>query len=150
MKNPISSVYQFNLFEMSKVDQVRLAIVGTRSKGRNDYQEFLNLLKDYISRLEEEGITIISIVTGDASGIDSYARRYAKESSLHLQVFKADWSSFGRAAGPMRNTLIVKNSDILVAFWDGESPGTKNSILQARKRGMRVDVLYSIFESYAV
>ena len=31
----------------------------------------------------------------------------------------------------IRNTDIVKNSDIVVAFWDGESKGTLDSIRKA-------------------
>ena len=34
---------------------------------------------------------------------------------------------YGKRAGILRNRDIVDAADIVVAFWDGKSPGTKNS-----------------------
>lgn len=55
-------------------------------------------------------------------------------------VFLDDrFSSFGRAAF-FRNGLIVNACSRLVAFWDGQSPGTRNSIMLARDAGRHVDI----------
>ena len=35
----------------------------------------------------------------------------------------------------MRNIKIVDESDMVIAFWDGNSPGTKSSIDLANKKG---------------
>lgn len=48
-------------------------------------------------------------------------------------IFIPDWKKYGRSTGIRRNKDIIDNSDIVVAFWDGESRGTKNSINQAKK-----------------
>jgi hypothetical protein len=44
-----------------------------------------------------------------------------------------DWKKHGRAAGIIRNTDIVKQADKVVAFWDGKSKGTQDTIGKARK-----------------
>jgi hypothetical protein len=39
-----------------------------------------------------------------------------------------DWAKHGRAAGPIRNKLIISDADYVIAFWDGKSTGTLSSI----------------------
>ncbi len=57
-------------------------------------------------------------------------------------VFEADWDKFKKAAGHIRNGVMLScNPDLLVAFPGG--PGTENCIKQAKKLGilvLRVDV----------
>lgn len=48
----------------------------------------------------------------------------------------------GKAAGMIRNTDIVNNSEIVVTFWDGESRGTKDSIKKAEQQGKKVLVIH--------
>ena len=52
-----------------------------------------------------------------------------------MVVHKAEWGVYGKAAGPMRNKVVVNDCDKLVAFWDDVSPGTKNVISLASKAG---------------
>lgn len=63
------------------------------------------------------------------------AEYYAKERNYNLLVFKADWETFGNAAGYMRNVGIVNASDEVFAFWDFKSPGTKHTIDITKKAG---------------
>lgn len=114
---------------------MKLAIVGTR---------FLNKIEQ--AKVEEHIEQIIkehdypSIVTGDATGVDSVARRLANKFNLDLTVHQADWKKYGKSAGPRRNTLIVEDADKMVAFWNDISPGTKNSIDQMKKANKPVIV----------
>jgi hypothetical protein len=55
-------------------------------------------------------------------------------------VFHADWERLGRKAGPIRNAQIVEGVDELVAFWDGRSRGTLNTIALAVGAGVPVKV----------
>jgi hypothetical protein len=51
----------------------------------------------------------------------------------------ADWKTHGRSAGPKRNLMMLDmKPDLVLAFWDGKSPGTKHLIENARKRGIPV------------
>ena len=70
----------------------------------------------------------IIILSGHCRGTDMMAEKYAKERGYSLELYPAKWSVYGRCAGVIRNKEIVNNSDLIVAFWDGKSKGTKNLI----------------------
>jgi hypothetical protein len=55
-------------------------------------------------------------------------------------VFPADWDKHGKAAGFLRNTTIIENADWVVAFWDGTSRGTSDSIKKAHAAGKPISV----------
>jgi hypothetical protein len=107
---------------------MKLAIVGSRTF--NNYE----LLKKEIDIfLIENDIFVDLIISGGAKGADSLGEQYAKEYNIPTQIFYPDWDKYGKKAGYLRNIDIVKNSDIVIAFWDGSSPGTKSSIDLATK-----------------
>jgi hypothetical protein len=110
-----------------------VAVVGSR--GFTDYPLLKRRLDDEIARWE-----IARIVSGGAQGADRLAARYARETGLELLELKPDWKR-GRGAGKIRNSDIVRRADWLIAFWDGESPGTLDTIQKARRVGKDVDVV---------
>lgn len=80
----------------------------------------------------------ITVVSGGAKGADSLAERYAKEKGYLVEVFKADWKKYGRAAGPIRNEEMQKfisqfSDRVCIAFWDGKSKGTQSNFNLAKK-----------------
>lgn len=109
---------------------MRIAVVGSRTF--TDWNYAKKILDNWVF----DGDTIIS---GGALGADSLARQYASRCPLvNLIEYKPDWDRYGRSAGYRRNKQIVNNSDMLIAFWDGRSKGTKHSIDLANARGIRV------------
>lgn len=106
---------------------MKVAVIGSR--GFNDYE----LVKTTLSSLN-----ITLLVSGGAKGADSLGERYAKENNINTLIFKPDWEKHGKAAGMIRNTDIVNNAETIIAFWDGESKGTKDSITKAEKLGKKV------------
>lgn len=71
------------------------------------------------------------IVTGDAKGVDTVAYLLGKElGNIPIRV-TACWGAHGRGAGKRRNPIIIDIATSVIAFWDGESPGTLNSIKHA-------------------
>lgn len=105
------------------MNNIRLAIVGSRTF--NNY----NTVVDVLSCLKRDyGYNYIEIVSGGAKGADAFAEHYAMENDIKLTVFPADWKKYGRRAGFIRNVDIIKNCDVCVCFWDGESHGTKHDI----------------------
>lgn len=62
-----------------------------------DYELLLNAIK--LSDIE-----ITEVVSGNAKGVDSLGERYAKENNIPLKVFPADWKTYKKAAGPIRNS----------------------------------------------
>jgi len=83
-----------------------------------------------------EGRDISEIVSGGARGTDALAERYALEKKIPIKVFPSDWKKHGKSAGPLRNREIVVYSDTILAFWDGESTGTKSTIAIAKEMGV--------------
>jgi len=114
----------------------RIAIVGSRYYRNYQYvyKKFSEILKD----LEIDSKDVI-IVSGGASGVDTTAKKIAKNihsSSNNLVNYKeynADWKEYGRAAGPIRNKLIVNESDIIIAFPYKASRETTNTINLTKK-----------------
>lgn len=113
---------------------MKLAIVGSRDF--NDYQ----LMSEFIlSKFDLPDID--TIVSGGAKGADALAERFAQEYKLALIVKDAEWEKYGRAAGPIRNKLIIEEVDAVVAFPSIQSKGTLNSIKFARKMCRKVEIL---------
>lgn len=70
---------------------------------------------------------IDTVFVGDAKGVDSLAVRWCKNNGITYRVFRADWSTWGKAAGPERNaTMCLEGGEALILLWDGESKGSKN------------------------
>ena len=111
---------------------MNIGVVGSRSF--NDYpllEKTLNEIIDNIQQNQKVGRDKpITIVSGGASGADTWAEIYSIKHNCKLQVFEADWDKHGKKAGIIRNK---DASDIIVAFWDGQSKGTLNTIQEARK-----------------
>jgi predicted Rossmann fold nucleotide-binding protein DprA/Smf involved in DNA uptake len=101
----------------------KVAVIGSR--GFSDYE----LLSESLSKLNPK-----LIVSGGAKGADTLAEKYANEHGLDMVVYKPDYKKFGRGAPLKRNHTIVDNAEVLVAFWDGKSRGTKYTIDLANKK----------------
>lgn len=78
------------------------------------------------------------IVSGGARGADCLGEQWAKAHSIPVKQFLPRWSEFGRAAGPVRNREMAEYADMLIAFWDGVSRGTKSMIQEAKRAGIIV------------
>lgn len=116
---------------------MNVGIVGSRSF---DNYEFLTIVLDGIfGRLQDQPVKIIS---GGAVGADSLAKQYAQDRGIDIQEFLPDWDQHGRAAGPIRNKTIVENSEMILAFWDGQSKGTASTVRLAKKAGVPVHIYW--------
>lgn len=128
---------------------MKVAIIGSRS-----FQNY-ELLK---FKLLPYRTSITEIVSGGADGADRIGEIYAKENNIPVKVLPADWDDFSKPckikynssgkpynalAGFKRNQLIIENADFIIAFWDGKSPGTRDSMQKAHK--MRKDILIIYF-----
>ncbi len=116
---------------------MKIAIIGSRTF--LDYELLSDTIKNYLS---ENNLIIKSVVSGGAKGADTLAEKFALENTIEMIVFKPDWKRFGKRAGFMRNTLIIENSDIVFAFWDGKSSGTKDSIEKAKSLNKKVIITH--------
>lgn len=130
-------------------EECRIIIAGGRDF--DDYELLRKSVNHVITKLLKYDVVFspydIVIVSGCAKGADLLAERFANEYRHRLALFPADWERYGTSAGPIRNAEMAKYAvsddcyGVLVAFWDGESKGTKNMIDTARKRGLEVNVV---------
>lgn len=81
------------------------------------------------------------IVSGGASGADRLARQWARKHNVQLLEHKAERGKHGRAAGPMRNTLIVRDCTHLLAFPGPNTKGTLDIITKAQNANLNVRVI---------
>ena len=106
---------------------MRVAIVGSRGLSVTNLEKYL-----------PNGVT--EIVSGGAKGIDTCAREYAVSNGIKLTEFLPEYEKYGRSAPLKRNITIIENADLVLAFWDGTSRGTKFVLDNCKSRGIPVKV----------
>ncbi len=115
----------------------KVIVAGTRYYKN---QEFVDRKLDHLlQNFSKENIQIVE--GGEPTGVDRRAREYAQKRGIDYRTFEADWDTHKKAAGPIRNREMAEYGTHLVAFWDGESRGTKNMINEAKKKGLKVIVV---------
>jgi len=117
-------------FNNKKGRGMKLGIVGSRTF--NDYDKLKQVLSEKLPFV---------LISGGAEGADSLAERFADENKLEKVIHLPNWNGEGKAAGFIRNARIVEDCDELVAFWDGVSRGTRDTIRKARKKGISVTIV---------
>ena len=119
-------IYLKYIYEWSKV--MKVAVVGSRNLSVRNLGEYLP------SETTE-------IISGGARGVDTSAREYANAHGIPITEILPDYKKYpGRIAPLKRNIEIIEKADLVLAFWDGESHGTKFVIDNCRKLGKRVIV----------
>ena len=124
---------------------IKVIIAGTRDF--NDYA-FLKKNLDYFLQGINPNNEEIEIVSGNARGADKLGERYAKEHNLPVKLFRANWDKYGKRAGYLRNQEMANYSDMLIAFWDEKSKGTKHMIDIAKKQSLTVIVVGYVLRMY--
>ena len=106
---------------------MKVAVIGSRGLQVNHLENYL-----------PEGVT--EIVSGGARDIDTCAKNYALEHDLKLTEFLPEYDKYSRGAPLRRNITIIEYADLVLAFWDGKSRGTKFVIDNCKKRNIPVVV----------
>ena len=132
MENPVA----FN--------EIRIIVAGTRTF--SDYELLRNRLDDFISKLKQKHPDKqVVIITGAAKGADQLGSFYARSHNIPLKEFPADWTTYGKAAGPIRNQQMLDYAlheiPVLIVFWDGESRGTKNMMNIAKRHNVQTEIV---------
>ena len=86
------------------------------------------------------------LVSGHAKGADSLAEKYAENNGIEIKVFPPEWSKYQKAAGPIRNRQMLDyisetEENLVIAFWDGHSKGTKHTVETAGKMGIETVIV---------
>jgi len=112
---------------------MRVAIVGSRNI-ENDEEYWYKKICGSIPK------NCTEIVSGGADGIDTLAGRYAKEHGLLIKVFYPEYGRYGKSAAFIRNTRIVDYAHFIIAFWDGKSRGTADTIIKCWQFNKPVEI----------
>lgn len=107
---------------------MKIAVIGSRTL-------HVENLGDYLPADTTE------IISGGAKGIDTCAADYAKAHSITLTEILPDYRRYGRGAPLKRNLEIIQKADLVLAFWDMQSHGTKYVIENCKKIGVAVQVI---------
>ena len=105
---------------------MKLAVIGSRNFTDKE------VLFDYLQKFIENN-NVELIISGGAKGADRMAEQFAKEHGIETQIFKLEYAKYGRGAPFILNEKIIATCDTVIAFWDGESRGTKNALNTAEK-----------------
>lgn len=125
--------------KVARMNPERIAIVGSRPpKNDPDWEHRVwPLVHAQVFALPETAV----IVSGGAQGVDQLAAAAAHWRKMQVIEHLPDWDTHGKAAGAKRNQQIVDDADRVIAFWDGQSRGTKITIDMARRAGKPVEIV---------
>lgn len=113
--------------------------------GGRDFTDY-KLLRSICSKLLKTAMfnydnDPIEIVSGNANGADKLGEKFAGDFDLQVKKFPADWNKHGKSAGYIRNKQMAEYAQVLIAFWDGTSKGTKMMIDLAHEYELEVRVI---------
>jgi hypothetical protein len=110
---------------------MRIAVVGSR-----DYPSTF-LVRQLVKSMDRTD----TVVSGGGGKVDLAAEKTARRAGMGTDIYLADWKTYGKAAGVLRNGHIAEACDCMVAFWDGKSRGTADAILNTLRLGKPVRVV---------
>ena len=116
-----------------------LIVAGGRDL--NDWEAFYSGFNAWFDAHDPD-YQITLILSGMANGADSMGYLTAEDRGIPYEEYPANWDLYGDDAGKVRNTEMSCRATHLLAFWDRKSPGTRDMIIKARKRGLHVTVVY--------
>ncbi len=111
-----------------------IGIVGSRS--RDSLQDFQKCMRAF-EKIYNDGDTVVS--GGCPKGGDRFAELIARNYQISITIHHAHWEKYGKPAGPIRNTLIARDCNVLIALpSEGREGGTEDTISKVEKLGKKV------------
>lgn len=104
--------------------------------------------KDLIVQELQNCPGITKVIHGACRGADILAGQVAKELSILVEEYPADWDRYGLSAGPRRNQQMLDEGkpDYVLAFHDdiNKSKGTRDMINRTIKAGIKYKIIRNI------
>lgn len=115
--------------------------------------------EEFVEAIEKSNLVTLAteIVTGKASGVDTYGELYGRLLGLPIVEFPADWdnvgvpeafvrkrkdgSKYNTKAGFIRNTEMARYADGLVLIWKNNSNGSRDMLDKAKEFSLKIEVI---------
>lgn len=90
----------------------------------------------------EHGEALVVISGGAPRGADRICASVCDALGISLVEVPAEWERYGKRAGILRNVKMLNlEPQLVIAFWDGRSAGTRHTIDEATRRGIPVRIV---------
>jgi hypothetical protein len=118
---------------------MKLIIAGSRYLTNVKY---LDMIDDLI---KQNNLDPKEIVSGTARGIDTLGEIWARENGVPVVRFPADWNTYGKAAGLIRNSQMAEYGTALLVIRLEHSKGSRSMLECATRAGLSpiIDVVTS-------
>ena len=83
--------------------------------------------------IKASGFTVSEVVCGMAKGADALGMSWAVVNKVQVKKFPADWKTYHKGAGPIRNRQMRDYADALILFIWQNSRGSTNMLLQMQQ-----------------
>ena len=111
---------------------MKIIIAGSR---------FIDNFQLICDAVKESRFNITEVISGCANGVDSLGEQWALQNNIQIKKFPADWTRFGKNAGPIRNQLMIDyvgKDGGLIIIWNGKSKGSANILKQAKGKEIQI------------
>lgn len=111
---------------------MRLLITGSRSWDNINY-----IRSTFMSLADEYGDDITLVSGACPTGADRLGEMVASELNWAIELYPADWNTYGKRAGFVRNSeMIDTNPDIVVGFVRNKSKGASMTVNLGKNKGL--------------
>lgn len=126
----------------------KIVFTGSRSfRTADETKDVQKAIDDRLAELDKifEGEDLLCII-GGANGVDTWVKFACDRHDIptHIEPVESWYTpdgEFNKAAGHQRNArMLDMEPDMVIAFWDGYSPGTEGCMEEAERRGIEVEI----------
>ncbi len=106
------------------IEPIKLLIYGSRTWAPSIF-EIQAAAADLLAPRVTDVMPSVIVVSGNARGADRAGEAWAVAGAHEIERHPANWTTYGKAAGPIRNALMATIATHAIGFRDdGESRGT--------------------------
>jgi hypothetical protein len=114
---------------------IRLLVTGGRDY--NNHLKIKEVLNSYLQKNSED----LLIIQGGSNGVDSITKDWCNVKGIPCITMDAAWAKFGRNAGPIRNSWMIKYCNPTHGLVFPGGMGTKNMHNQLVEAGIKVHIV---------
>ena len=115
--------------------ELTIVVTGTRRPTSEDR------IRQALDNVLQRANAPVKLVHGNEPGVEAVAEEWAEENAIESDVYPANWEEEGRTAGTDRNYRMMREAqpDMVLAFPEGNTPGTQQIIKLAQTEGIPVE-----------